>query len=323
MKRRRQRNNRDGFTLVELLVVIAIIGVIVGLLLPSVQSMREVSRRTMCQQNLVELSLGLMAYQDQHGFFPAGTVNPTGPIRSEPIGFHQNWISGILPHIDETILEQTIDRSASVYAESNSIPRRTRIATLICPSATGVIPSTTCYAGIHNDLETPIDEDNHGVFVLNRPTSIDDVADGLAYTLFVGEKISHPSDDLSWFSGTRSSLRNLGSPVSSMLPATEGSFDPQMLPGTADPALRVGTLSSYHPGGVHWLMGSGQVDFLTSSVDSVLMQQLAHKSDGVLSSSRTSTLDPLENVGAHPIEDTQPDAEGQQNADTTQEGVQP
>ena len=76
----------SGFTLVELLVVIAIIGVLVGMSLPAIQNMREMSRRSNCQHNLMQLSMAISAYYARNGFFPSGTRNPTGPIVNEPEG---------------------------------------------------------------------------------------------------------------------------------------------------------------------------------------------------------------------------------------------
>jgi prepilin-type N-terminal cleavage/methylation domain-containing protein len=269
---------RCGFTLVELLVVIAIIGILIGMLVPAVQSMRELSRRSGCEQKLVKLSLGLAAYSTQFGHYPIGSVNPTGPIKSEAVGFHHNWITGLLPMLDARNVYNAIDRSVSVYADENRPVRDLALPMLRCPSATDTRDYTTCYAGITSSMETPIAETNDGVFLLNRPVADDDITDGLSYTLFIGEKLSHYEEDLGWISGTRSSLRNTGHPINAERNRIRG---PQA-PGKQVGLLYVGGLASDHLDGAYLLMGSGQYDFRSSSMDLRVLQQMASRADGKL-----------------------------------------
>src|SRR3954463_6577901 len=80
-----------GWTLIELLVVIAIIAVLLALLLPAVQQAREAARRTQCRTQLMQIGLALQSYHDAHGSLPCGVVNDSGPISSEPKGYHHSW----------------------------------------------------------------------------------------------------------------------------------------------------------------------------------------------------------------------------------------
>src|SRR4051794_18686353 len=207
-----KRHHPTAFTLVELLVVIAIIGILVALMLPAIQASRESARRASCTNNISQLILSVHDYEAAHEFYPAGTVNPTGPIQNLPNGQHISWIVRILPYIDERALYEQIDTSQSAYSQKNDRARQTTIRQLICPSSWEDEWPYTSYSGCHHDVEAPIDTTNRGVLFLNSRLTRDDLKDGAAYTLFLGEKLVN-NFDLGWMSGTPSTLRNVGSPL--------------------------------------------------------------------------------------------------------------
>ena len=299
---------RSGFTLIELAVVIAIISVLISLLLPAVQASRESARRAQCNNNLLQIGVALANYESTYQVLPPGTVNPTGPIVESVTGYHFGWITQILPYIEQRNIHRRLDFNASVYAANNFTARVASISVLLCPSdgfntRSFPDPALTSYAACHHDVEAPIDADNRGAFFLNSHVRLDEVTDGLANTIFVGEK-RHGGDELGWASGTRATLRNTGntlnktpaSPVDlapyKTLPA-DPSFGPspadgEMIPGDSaaggppmsSPPNTVGGFGSSHPLGANFLLGDGSVRFLKTSIDPRVFQLLGARADG-------------------------------------------
>jgi prepilin-type N-terminal cleavage/methylation domain-containing protein/prepilin-type processing-associated H-X9-DG protein len=300
-----------AFTLVELLVVIAIIGVLVALLLPAVQAVREAARRTQCNNNLSQLIIAVHNYETAFGHYPAGTIEPKGPITSAPIGYHHNWIIQILPYMEERNTWQAIDKTVGVYHKKNAPVASAAIRILHCPSsAAGWTGQTSDYAGCHHDAEKSIDANDNGIFFLNSKVRYDDVTDGSSYTVFVGEKLSD-AWDLTWMSGTRATLRNAGSGVNALtysngLPRPGESTQgitltvPDTIPELDEPKpedpdaskvapapaaanigpgnpLWVGGFGSSHAGGANFAFGDGSVRYMSG-----LFPQLAHRRDGQL-----------------------------------------
>ncbi|MCA9139139.1 MAG: DUF1559 domain-containing protein [Planctomycetales bacterium] len=261
---------RKAFTLVEVLVVIAITGVLVGLLAPSIQAIRESSRRTLCSSQLSSIGMAIHSYHDRWQTFPVGTVAEAGPVQSQATGNHHNWIGRLMELLDQPVIASRIDRSASVYDANNSAVLQLGYPGVKCPSSMKYQSNASSYVGIHHFAEKQIDESDRGVFILNVPISRDDISDGLANTAFVSEKLLH-ADDLGWLSGTRATLRNVG-----------GGIETTVNPLIQHPPTAVGSIGSRHPAGVHVLFGSGEVRFETTHTDQRVLVQMADRSDGQL-----------------------------------------
>lgn len=129
--------DRGAFTLVELLVVIAIIGILIGMLLPAVNSAREAGRRTQCQNNLKQLGLACLSYENARGGLPPASVfpgyvpNKATQSDSDRIG----WVWLILPHLEYSGLANQYTFNKVWFDPSLQGAVTTRIPTLECPSA--------------------------------------------------------------------------------------------------------------------------------------------------------------------------------------------
>ncbi|WP_428306272.1 DUF1559 domain-containing protein [Lacipirellula sp.] len=296
-----KRTASRGFTLVELLVVIAIIGVLVSLLLPAVQASREAARRCSCINNVMQLNLALQNYEFAHESFPAGSINPTGPIRNIPEGQDVGWIVQALPYLEQNAMWRSFDQTAGAFAAVNQPVSSRPLEILICPSYPGnrTNPGSTVaystYSGCYNDAEQPIDVKNTGILFLNSAIRFGDIYDGSSNTLLLSESIPDEESELGWVSGTRATLRNTSVferplPVSNIanqsFPA-DGEMpvdgeDAQTGEGAVN-ELFVGGFGSFHSGDIiNAGMADGSVRAIAPSIDLAALQQLGNRADGTI-----------------------------------------
>jgi len=176
---------KSGFTLVELLVVIAIIGILIGMLLPAVQQVREAARRTQCLNNVRQLGLGVINFESAHMAFPTSgatcsrdanfpgcaigvsALEPGASWRAEATG----WLGQILPQIEQgDLLSIRLPQGWNEpHMESGIIPAETHIPAAICPSRgpttfedEGVLLALTDYAGSWGGTNQGVSREHSG-----------------------------------------------------------------------------------------------------------------------------------------------------------------
>jgi prepilin-type N-terminal cleavage/methylation domain-containing protein/prepilin-type processing-associated H-X9-DG protein len=195
---------RFGFTLMELLVVIAIIAVLIGLLLPAVQKVREAASRASCQNNLHQIGLALHNYHDSQGSFPSGYLCPQPQANPDYTSPGWGWAALLLPFIEQGNLAQQINFALPIEDPSNLAGRTMIVKLYVCPSdrSTGVFTirdknnaplvqaATNSYAACHGvgvDLDEELDDFN-GMFSRNSRVRFADVTDGTSNTIAIGER---------------------------------------------------------------------------------------------------------------------------------------
>jgi prepilin-type N-terminal cleavage/methylation domain-containing protein/prepilin-type processing-associated H-X9-DG protein len=219
-----RRNRTRGFTLVELLVVIAIIAVLIGLLLPAVQKIREAAARAKCQNNLKQIGLGLQTHHDTYNALPPAFLwtdqnfpggggsppppridRPPPPAYTDPNWPGWGWAAHILPFVEQAPLHAQIDFTAPAVGVLGHVARGTPVALYVCPSDTHAgehhfttadgmkvaAAYTNSYAACWGALGMMSAEpqNGNGLFFRNSKVNIArDIGDGTSNTLAVGER---------------------------------------------------------------------------------------------------------------------------------------
>jgi prepilin-type N-terminal cleavage/methylation domain-containing protein len=199
---------RRGFTLIELLVVIAIIGILVGLLLPAVQKVREAANRTSCENNLKQLGLALHSYHHVNDCFPSAYLFTPKSKGGVPHGVDTapgwGWGSLLLPYLEQDPLFRRIDLTTPIEDDRNADVRTTILRVFLCPSDrnTGIFmvqdpadmdiarAATTSYAANYGtgDEIGEYPDAGDGLFFRNSKVRMAEVTDGLSNTLAIGER---------------------------------------------------------------------------------------------------------------------------------------
>jgi prepilin-type N-terminal cleavage/methylation domain-containing protein/prepilin-type processing-associated H-X9-DG protein len=198
---------RSGFTLIELLVVIAIIAILIGLLVPAVQKVREAAARSQCQNNLKQIGLALHNYHGVFKKFPAGWVgNGAAPNLS------YGWPTLTLPYLEQNTLYSRISpdtRALGTVFKADLAALQFPVATFICPSDpegtqgelndnrpfTKAVPGQTVYIAKSNYAGNAGDYTGNlgcgtGIFYQDSKVRIVDIGDGTSNTFLVGERDS-------------------------------------------------------------------------------------------------------------------------------------
>jgi prepilin-type N-terminal cleavage/methylation domain-containing protein/prepilin-type processing-associated H-X9-DG protein len=207
---------RRGFTLIELLVVIAIIGILVGLLLPAVQGVREAARRTQCSNNLRQISLAAQSFESAFKRFPSqGTVDVDFSVQAR-----------LLPYVEQTNLNDLLDFTQPAFSGpfNAKVPNplfaqafATPLPLFLCPSdpappVTVVTINSQAYSygglnymvsygsgtGTNYDLRSRTD----GLVFQNSRVGFKDITDGASNTVFASEAIRSVGDDFTMAAGT-------------------------------------------------------------------------------------------------------------------------
>ena len=271
------RNPRQAFTLIELLVVMAIIAVLIGLLLPAVQKVREAAARMSCQNNLKQIGLACHNYHSALNQLPPGYTASAAYPGTAP-GW--SWAAYLLPYLEQNNLATQINLNNPLESQAAI---QTVLKGFLCPSdpllptpfaITTVTGSTICMAApssyaacVGSDDSEVDDPTGNGVFYRNSAVRLTDITDGTSQTVLVGDRAW--SDSKGTWAGIPNGSVTRSGPTNPWATTTGPGHCLVLVHANwinikTDADGGLDDFSSKHTGGVNLLFGDGSVRFIRS-----------------------------------------------------------
>jgi prepilin-type N-terminal cleavage/methylation domain-containing protein/prepilin-type processing-associated H-X9-DG protein len=268
---------RHGFTLIELLVVIAIIAILIGLLVPAVQKVREAAARTQCANNLKQIGLACHAYHDAYHVLPPGYAATTGYPSTSP-GW--GWAAYLLPYLEQQNLyrqinfalpvesQAVIQNSVSVYLCPSDSPPSSPFAVSDATFKSLCTAAPSSYAATCGSDASEVDDPTgNGIFYRNSRTRFTDITDGTSNTTMIGDRAWVDSNGI-WAGAPQGAVTRPG--PTNPWPSATGPAQALVLVHNnwvnikTDADGGLDDFSSRHLGGVNLVFADGSVRFIAS-----------------------------------------------------------